>query len=107
MTLLYLVLAIGFEVAWAVAMKASNGLSKPVPAAITVVAYILSLVFLSLATRRMEVGAAYAVWAGSGAAIIATIGILYFREPVSALKIASLGLIIAGIVGLQLGAKGH
>src|SRR3954462_6348756 len=100
MTAIYLCLAIAFEVAWAVAMKASNGLSKPVPAAITVVAYILSLVFLSLATRRMEVGAAYAVWGGPGAAITAPIGILYFREPVSALKIASLGLIIAGIVGL-------
>jgi small multidrug resistance pump len=107
MTLLYLILAILFEVAWAVAMKASSGLSKPIPAAITIVAYILSLVFLSLATRRLEVGAAYAVWAGSGAAIIATIGILYFREPVTILKLASLGLIIAGIVGLQVGAKGH
>jgi multidrug transporter EmrE-like cation transporter len=107
MTLLYLVLAIAFEVAWAIAMKVSSGLTRPVPAAVTVVAYILSLVFLSLATRRMEIGAAYAVWAGSGAAIIATIGILYVREPVTALKLASMGLIIAGIVGLQVSAKGH
>ena len=107
MTALYLILAILFEVAWAVAMKVSSGLSRPLPAAITVIAYILSLVFLSLATRRMEIGAAYAVWAGSGAAIIATIGILYFREPVTALKLASMGLIVAGIVGLQFSGRGH
>jgi small multidrug resistance pump len=107
MTPLYLALAIVFEVAWAISMKVSQGLTKPIPAAITLIAYILSLVFLSLATRRMEIGTAYAVWAGSGAAIIAVIGIVYFREPASALKIASLGLVIAGIIGLQLGSSGH
>jgi multidrug transporter EmrE-like cation transporter len=106
-TTLYLILAVVFEVGWAVAMKVSGGLARPVPAAITIVAYILSLVFLALATRRLEIGAAYAVWAGSGAAIIATIGILYFREPVTALKLISLGLVVAGIVGLQLSGKGH
>jgi small multidrug resistance pump len=103
MTALYLILAIILEVTWAIAMKVSQGFSRPLPALLTVVAYILSLVFLTLATRRMEIGVAYAVWAGTGVALIATIGMVYFKEPVTVLKLGSMGLIIAGIVGLQLG----
>jgi small multidrug resistance pump len=103
MTALYLILAIILEVTWAIAMKVSEGFSRPTPAILTVVAYILSLVFLTFATRRMEIGVAYALWAGTGVAIIAAIGMVYFKEPVTALKLGSMGLIIAGIVGLQLG----
>jgi multidrug transporter EmrE-like cation transporter len=107
MTTLYLVLAIIFEAGWAIAMKLSSGFSRPVATLVTVVAYVLSLVFLTLATRRMEIGTAYALWAGSGVALIAAAGVIYFKEPVTGLKLASMALILAGIVGLQLSGGAH
>lgn len=102
MTYLWLALAILFEAGWAIAMKVSDGLTRPAPTAATVIMYLLSVVFLALATRRMELGAAYATWAGSGAVLIALAGFVYFREPVTVLKVVSMGLVVAGIVGLQL-----
>jgi small multidrug resistance pump len=104
---LYLLLAIVFEAGWAIAMKLSVGLSRPWPTAATVVMYILSLIFLALATKKMEIGTAYAVWAGAGVSIIAVAGIVWFGEPVSAPKVASLLLILAGIVGLQIWGTPH
>jgi multidrug transporter EmrE-like cation transporter len=102
MATISLVLAIIFEAGWAISMKASNGLTKPGPAVVMLICFVLSAVFLALATKKYEVGVAYAIWVGCGAAIIATVGILYFKEPVSALKLASLGLVLAGVVGLKL-----
>jgi multidrug transporter EmrE-like cation transporter len=107
MVYLWIGIAVIFEVGWAIAMKLSHGFTRPGPAVATVIMYLLSVVFLSFATRRMDVGVAYAVWAGSGAALIAAAGIIYFKEPVSTLKVASIGLIIAGIAGLQLADGGH
>lgn len=104
---LWLALAIAFEVGWAIAMKLSAGFTRPVPTAATIVMYLLSVVFLSLVTKRMDVGVAYAIWAGAGAALIAIAGMTYFREPAGTLKIISLLLIIAGIVGLQIVGGSH
>lgn len=101
MTYFFLSLAVVFEVGWAIAMKLSKGLTRPGPAAATIVMYLLSVAFLALATRKLDIGVAYALWAGSGAAIIAVIGVLYFKEPASAIKVASLALIILGIAGLN------
>src|SRR5688572_32860380 len=86
MTYLYLALAILFEAGWAVSLKASQGFSRPLATASTLVMYILSLVFLMLAVRKLEIGATYAIWAGLGAAIIAVAGVVHFREPVTPLK---------------------
>jgi len=97
----FLGLAIVFEAGWAIAMKMSQGFSRPRAAAATVAMYVLSLVFLSLATRKMEIGTTYAVWAGAGAAIIAAAGIVWFGETLSLGKVVSVGLIVAGIVGLR------
>lgn len=107
MTWLYLIVAIVFEVGWALTMKLSDGLSKLPYAAATAVLYLLSVVFLSLATRKMDVGVAYAIWAGSGAALIALAGIAFFKEPVGALKLVSVALVCAGIVGLGVSGGGH
>lgn len=101
MTALYLVLAIVFEAGWAISMKLSDGFRKPGPAIATVVMYLLSVVFLSFATKKMDIGAGYAIWAGSGVALIAIAGVVYFKEPVSAMKAVSLGLVVLGIVGLE------
>lgn len=106
MTYVYLALAIVFEVGWALCMKASEGLTRPPATAATVVLYLLSLVFLALATRKLDVGIAYAIWAGLGAAIIAVGGVVIFREPMTALKVVSMLLVIAGVIGLNL-AGGH
>lgn len=106
-TSFYLLLAIVFEVAWAIAMKLSAGLTRPRPTAGLIVSYLLSVVFLALATKKMEIGVAYAIWAGSGAVLIAVAGVMYFKEPATAAKVISIGLIIAGIVGLQLSGGGH
>jgi small multidrug resistance pump len=107
MIYLYLALAVVFEVAWAVAMKMSDGLTKLAPTAVTVVCYLLSVVFLAFATKKLDVGLAYAIWAGTGVAIIAVIGVLYFKEPMTMIKAGSLALIVAGIVGLQISGGGH
>ncbi|MCC6659707.1 MAG: multidrug efflux SMR transporter [Phycisphaerales bacterium] len=102
MTYLYLALAVVFEVGWAIAMKVSDGLTKPMVAAACLVMYAMSLVFLSLATRRLDIGVAYAMWAGSGAAIIAVVGVLWFKDAVTPLRAVSLLLVVAGVVGLNL-----
>lgn len=107
MVYFWLTLAIVFEVGWAVSMKLSNGFTRLGPALVTLVLYLLSVVFLSFATKRMEIGVAYAIWAGAGAALIAVAGMTYFREPINAWKIASIGLIVAGIAGLQITSGGH
>jgi len=107
MNYLYLCLAIVFEAGWAIAMKMSGGLSRPWPTAATVVMYALSLVFLALATRKLEIGTAYAIWAGAGVSIIAAAGIVWFNEPINTPKIVSLLLIVAGIAGLQFWQTPH
>jgi small multidrug resistance pump len=107
MIYLWLALAIVFEVGWAIAMKLSEGFTKLGPAIATIVMYLLSVVFLALATKRMDIGVGYAIWAGSGVALIAIAGMTYFKEPLTAIKVVSLGLIVLGIVGLQIAGGGH
>ena len=65
--------------------------------------YGLSLGMLGLALKTVDLGLAYAIWSGLGIAFIASVGILWFREPVTAMKIISLGLIVAGVAGLNMG----
>jgi len=107
MTIFYLALAIVFEVGWALSMKKSEGFTKGGYVAATVAMYLLSVVFLALASRKMEIGVAYALWAGTGVALIAVGGMWLFDESVSVVKFASIALIVAGIVGLQLSGGGH
>ena len=83
-------------------MKLSEGFSKLLPSTLMVVFYIVSFALMALALKKLEVGMTYAIWAGLGTALIAVIGVLYFKEPMSALKAASILLIIAGVVGLNL-----
>ena len=83
-------------------MKLSQGFTKVWPSILLFVFYGLCFSFLTLALKEIEISVAYAVWSGMGTALIATIGILYFREPVTVIKITSLGLIIAGVIGLNL-----
>jgi quaternary ammonium compound-resistance protein SugE len=102
MAWLVLLLAGCTEVAWAIGLKLSEGFTKPLPALWTVVNMVLSLGLLAQATRTLPVGTAYAVWTGIGAAGTAALGMLLFAEPATWPRLASLGLIVAGIVGLKL-----
>ena len=107
MNWLYLVLAILLEVSGTTCMKLSEGFTKAVPSILLFVFYTLSLGMLTLALKRIDVSVAYAVWSGVGTALIATIGVLWFKEPATALKLISLALIVGGVVGLNLSGGAH
>ena len=99
---LYLVLAIFFEVGGTTCMKLSEGLSKPLFTALIFILYGISFVALALALKKLDLGLSYAIWSGIGTAAIAMIGYFWFKEPMGAIKIASILLIIVGVVGLNL-----
>ena len=102
MAWLYLVIAGLMEVSWAIGLKYTDGFTRLAPSLWTLVTMGLSLLFLSLALKSLPVGTAYAVWTGIGAVGVATLGILLFEEPASALRLGSIGLIVGGIVGVKL-----
>jgi len=90
------------EVGWAIGLKYTEGFSRLVPSVLTLAAMAGSVLLLGLALKSLPIGTAYAVWTGIGAVGTATLGIYLFGEPASALRLASIGLIVAGIVGLKL-----
>ena len=102
MNWIILILAGGFEVAWAVALKYSNAFRNPIPAALCVVSMILSMWLLSIAIRTIPMGTAYAIWTGVGAVGSVVAGIFLFGEPAAALRMLSAALIVVGIIGLKL-----
>ena len=91
-----------FEVAWAIGLKYTQGFTRLWPSVLTLLAMAVSIVLLALAMRTLPVGTAYAVWTGIGAVGTVLLGILLFGEPASAARLACIGLILAGIVGLKL-----
>jgi len=91
-----------FETAFAVLLKLSHGLTRPWPTVGFAVAALVSFGLLTLALRQLEVGPAYAVWTGIGAVGTAALGMLWLGESVSLLKLVSIGLILAGVIGLNL-----
>ncbi len=103
MSQVYLVLAIIMEVSGTTCMKLADGFTKTLPSVLVFAFYGLSLAALTMALKKLDVSIAYATWSGLGTALIAMIGIYWFHEPMTALKGASLVLIIAGVVGLNMG----
>ena len=104
---LYLTGAILLEVAGTSCMKISEGFSKLIPSVLIFVFYGLSFVGLTIALKKIDVSIAYAVWAGIGTALIAFIGMFYFKEPLTLVKVLSILLIITGVIGLNLGGVKH
>ncbi len=102
MAWIILVIAGGFEIAWAIGLKYTEGFTRPWPTVGTVVAMVVSVVLLGLAMRSLPVGTAYAVWTGIGAVGTAVLGIVLFGESATVGRLVSLALIVAGIVGLKL-----
>ena len=100
-----LILASGLlEIAFSVSMKLSDSYTRLLPSIISVGAAILSVWLMGLTLKVIPVGTAYAVWAGIGAAGTAVVGMLFFQEPATLARISCIGLVVAGIVGLQLQA---
>lgn len=98
----YLAVAIVLEVTGTTCMKLSQGFTRPLPSVLVFVLYMVSFSFMILALKKMELGVVYAIWAGLGTALIALIGIVWFQESASLLKIVSILLIVLGVVGLRL-----
>jgi small multidrug resistance pump len=97
-----LLMAIAFEVCGTTCMKLSQGFSKLIPLVLIFVFYALSFFLFTMSLKRIDVSIAYAIWAGLGTALIAVIGIFGFKGPVNALKMVSLLVIVAGVIGLNL-----
>ena len=93
------------EIGWAVGLKYTQGFTRPVPTALTALALVGSMALLGLALRTLPLGTAYAVWTGIGSIGTAILGIVLFREPATAIRLACIGLIVAGIVGLKLASS--
>jgi quaternary ammonium compound-resistance protein SugE len=91
-----------FETCFAILLKKSDGLTKLWPTAGFAVCALISFGLLTLALKHLEVGAAYAVWTGIGAAGAAAIGMAVLGDPVSTIKMVSIGLILCGVIGLNL-----
>lgn len=90
------------EVGWAIGLKYTEGFTRLWPSVFTLAAMVLSVVLLGVAMKSLPVGTSYAVWVGVGAVGTAILGMVLFGEPASLGRLVSLGLIVAGIVGLKL-----
>lgn len=97
----YLILAGIIEIGWAIGLKYTNGWTRPLPSVFTVLCMFGSLYYLSQAVRVIPLGTAYAIWTGIGAVGTAVLGIILFSESASPARIACIGLVVAGIVGLK------
>lgn len=102
MSWLILLLAGLFEVVWAIGLKYTDGFTRLWPSVGTLTAMLISVLLLGVAMKHLPVGTAYAVWVGVGAVGTVILGIMLFNEPATAARLASMGLIVAGIVGLRL-----
>jgi len=100
----WIILGIGilFEVLGTISMKYAEGFTKLVPSILVFLFYGISLAALVFVLEKMQVSIAYAIWASAGTALIAIIGMLFFKEPFSMIKMISISLIILGILGLEL-----
>lgn len=100
--MLYLLIAILFEVAGTTALKYSAGFTRLVPSILVAVCYGISFLVFARTLKQVDIGAGYAIWSGLGTALIAIIGVILFKESMTSLKVLAMLLIIAGVVGLQL-----
>jgi quaternary ammonium compound-resistance protein SugE len=102
----WLIVAGLFEVVWAATLKKTEGFTRLGPSLVTLAAMIVSMYLLSLALRHLPASTGYAVWVGIGAVGTAIVGLLFLGEPRSALRVISIALIVAGVIGLRLADSG-
>lgn len=103
MSWFYLILAISLEVSGTTCMKLSHGFTQTIPSLLIFVFYGCSIVSLTLAVKHIDISISYAVWSGLGTGLIAVIGIAWFGEAITAVKVVALALIIVGVVAVNLG----
>ncbi|MCO7504524.1 MULTISPECIES: quaternary ammonium compound efflux SMR transporter SugE [Pseudomonas] len=94
-----------FEVGWAIGLKYTDGFTRPLPTVLTVAAMAVSLGLLGLAMKELPLGTAYAIWTGVGAVGTVIAGIILFGESMALIRLASVALIIIGLVGLKVSAS--
>ncbi|KIU54108.1 MULTISPECIES: quaternary ammonium compound efflux SMR transporter SugE [Pseudomonas] len=94
-----------FEVGWAIGLKYTDGFTRPLPTVLTVAAMAVSLGLLGLAMKELPLGTAYAIWTGVGAVGTVIAGIILFGESMALMRLASVALIIIGLVGLKVSAS--
>jgi small multidrug resistance pump len=107
MSYLLLLLAIILEVCGTTSMKLSQGFTRLWPSVMIFVFYGFSFTLLTFVLKRLEMSMVYAIWSGVGTALIATLGILYFKESLTLVKLVSLTLVIIGVIGLNLSGGVH
>ena len=93
-----------FEIGWAIGLKDTDGFTKPLPTALTAGSMVISIVLLGLAVKTLPIGTAYAIWTGIGTVGTVMLGIFLFAEPVTAIRIGCITLIVTGILGLKFAA---
>jgi quaternary ammonium compound-resistance protein SugE len=106
MAWLVLIVAGLFETGWAIGLKESQGFTRPLASVVTVAAMAVSLILLGVALKTLPIGTAYTVWTGIGAVGTVVVGMLVYHESADPARMACIGLIVAGIVGLKL-VSGH
>jgi quaternary ammonium compound-resistance protein SugE len=89
------------EIGWAIGLKYTEGFTKLVPSVLTIASMVGSIVLLGVALKTLPVGTAYAVWTGIGTVGVAILGIWLFSEPATVVRLACIGMIVAGIAGLK------
>jgi quaternary ammonium compound-resistance protein SugE len=102
MSWVWLLIAGLLEIVWVLGLKYSDGFTRLGPSAVTIVALIASLILLMQSLKGIPTGTAYAAWMGIGAVGTAIVGIILFKEPATVARLACIGLILAGIIGLKL-----
>jgi quaternary ammonium compound-resistance protein SugE len=90
-----------FEIGWAIGLKYTDGFTRPLPTILTAGSMLISIVLLGLAVKTLPMGTAYAIWTGIGTVGTVILGIILFAEPVTALRLGCIALIVAGILGLK------
>jgi len=101
MAWIYLMIAAVFEMGWAIGLKYTDGFSRLWPSIFTVAGMIISFQFLAMAMKTIPVGTAYAVWTGTGAVGVSILGMMLFDDPRDLARIASIALIVFGVIGLK------
>lgn len=104
-TWLVLAASVLAEVAGTLALRYADGFTRVLPSVATGLCYAAAIWLMAISVRHLEVGLTYAVWAGSGTALTALLGVLCFGESASLLRLAGLGFIIAGVIALNLSAS--
>jgi quaternary ammonium compound-resistance protein SugE len=93
-----------FEIGWAIGLKYTDGFTKPMPTALTAGSMVISIVLLGFAVKTLPIGTAYAIWTGIGTVGTVMLGIFLFAEPVTAIRMGCIALIVTGILGLKFAA---